>query len=225
MSLTTEPWFKRQRHQPSCKSQAETGLSLRQGCAQVCLCLHADTELEAEVEPSLETEQRLAVDEAAREEAARKHEAELARLAQDALAQAAEAERQRAQQQGDLERLRQVSAPCHTIVPPLMDRSPVLSSLGIQRWQACHMCMQQLPTKSGPGLLPCRCLCGATLWELPRPSQSHALTSRPSPLGSCCTPSGLQNQPAQTEGKNYCRKRELRCHRSRQQASQRPRRA
>ncbi|CAL5229441.1 g12764 [Coccomyxa viridis] len=66
-----------------------------------------DTELEAEVEPSLETEQRLVAEEAAREEAARKQEAELGRLAREALAQAAEAERQRAQQEADLERLRQ----------------------------------------------------------------------------------------------------------------------
>lgn len=70
--------------------------------------MFADTELEAEVEPSLETEQRLAAEEAAREEAARKHKAELERTAQEALAQAAEAERQRAQQEADLERLRQV---------------------------------------------------------------------------------------------------------------------
>ena len=70
--------------------------------------MFADTELEAEVEPSLETEQRLAAEEAAREEAARKHKVELARMAQEALAQAAEAERQRAQQEADVERLRQV---------------------------------------------------------------------------------------------------------------------
>ena len=60
------------------------------------------------MEPSLETEQRLAAEQAAREEAARKHKAELDRMAQEALAQAAEAERQRAQQEADLERLRQV---------------------------------------------------------------------------------------------------------------------
>ena len=77
-------------------------------CAGV-MC--ADTELEAEVEPSLETEQRLVAEEAAREEAARKQEAELGRLAREALAQAAEAERQRAQQEADLERLRQVMRP------------------------------------------------------------------------------------------------------------------
>ena len=70
--------------------------------------MFADTELEAEVEPSLETEQRLAAEEAAGEEAARKHDAELARMAQEALAQAAQAERQRTQQEADLERLRQV---------------------------------------------------------------------------------------------------------------------
>jgi len=71
----------------------------------------ADTEMEAEVEPSLETEQRLAAEEAAREEAARKHDAELARMAQEALAQAAEAEKRRAQQEIDLEHLRQVTSP------------------------------------------------------------------------------------------------------------------
>lgn len=67
--------------------------------------------MEAEVEPSLETEQRLAAEEAAREEAARKHDAELARMAQEALAQAAEAEKQRAQQELDLKHLRQVTSP------------------------------------------------------------------------------------------------------------------
>lgn len=77
-----------------------------------------DTELEAEVEPSLETEQRLAAEEAAREEAARKHKAELERTAQEALAQAAEAERQRAQQEADLERLRQEKAVSLPPEPP-----------------------------------------------------------------------------------------------------------
>ena len=67
--------------------------------------------MEAEVEPSLETEQRLAAEEAAQEEAARKHDAELARMAQEALAQAAEAEKRRAQQEIDLEHLRQVTSP------------------------------------------------------------------------------------------------------------------
>lgn len=61
------------------------------------------------MEPSLETEQRLAAEGAAREEATRKHDAELARLAQEALAQAAEAEKQRVQQEADMERLRQVA--------------------------------------------------------------------------------------------------------------------
>lgn len=42
----------------------------------------ADTEMEAEVEPSLETEQRLAAKETARAEAQRKHEQELAATAQ-----------------------------------------------------------------------------------------------------------------------------------------------
>ena len=42
----------------------------------------ADTEMEAEVEPSLETEQRLAQEEAARAEAERRREQELAAMAQ-----------------------------------------------------------------------------------------------------------------------------------------------
>ncbi len=42
----------------------------------------ADTEMEAEVEPSLETEQRLAQEEAARAEADRRREQELAAMAQ-----------------------------------------------------------------------------------------------------------------------------------------------
>lgn len=42
----------------------------------------ADTEMEAEVEPSLETEQRLAQEEAARAEAERRREIELAAMAQ-----------------------------------------------------------------------------------------------------------------------------------------------
>jgi tRNA A37 threonylcarbamoyladenosine dehydratase len=42
----------------------------------------ADTELEAEVEPSMETEERLRAEAAAREEAERAHQQELARLAQ-----------------------------------------------------------------------------------------------------------------------------------------------
>lgn len=46
----------------------------------------ADTELEAEVEPSLETEQRLAREQAARAEAERKQQEELSAIAQVRLA-------------------------------------------------------------------------------------------------------------------------------------------
>ena len=72
------------------------------------------------MEPSLETEQRLAAEEAARAQAARQHEAELARLAQEALAQAAQAERQAgfekaaaAQLEADLQREREVPGSPH----------------------------------------------------------------------------------------------------------------
>ena len=100
-----------------------------QGLAHSCRCLCADTELEAEVEPSLETEQRLAAEEAARVEAARKQDAELARLAREALAQAAEAERQRAQQEADLERLRQVGQPLSRTHAHTQGRGALSSSL------------------------------------------------------------------------------------------------
>ncbi|EIE20461.1 hypothetical protein COCSUDRAFT_43901 [Coccomyxa subellipsoidea C-169] len=84
-----------------------------------------DTEMEAEVEPSLETEQRLAQEEAARAEADRRREQELAAMAQEALRQAAEAEeREKAEQAAlsqaavDLERLRQEKAAALPPEPP-----------------------------------------------------------------------------------------------------------
>ena len=109
----------REHHQSHNRAPLATGWKFFhawQGCADLVGVVRADTELEAEVEPSLETEQRLAAEEAAQKEAARKHEAALTRLAHEALAQAAEAEKQRAQQEADLERLRQVGALCKTPV-------------------------------------------------------------------------------------------------------------
>ena len=118
----------------------------------------ADTELEAEVEPSLETEQRLAAEEAAQEEAARNQEAELARLAQDALAQAAEAERQRAQQEADLERLRQVMRPLWKICTHISGKGTLRGDQPCEGLPDLSGCMLQLAIGSGTALLADACV-------------------------------------------------------------------
>ncbi len=56
--------------------------SLIQNLSVIGCDMPTDTEMEAEVEPSLETEQRLAQEEAAKVEAQRKHEQELAAMAE-----------------------------------------------------------------------------------------------------------------------------------------------